>query len=101
MKTGSNSSVCGIRCSCEAFEACPRYMRCPSREEAFYLAGSQCEKYNAKFTVPVWVENEHGYFHCSQCGFAHEERDWTTSVCPSCKSEMSAAVFYHKDSEDD
>ena len=86
----------GAYCSSEAYNACPKCWRCKSIDDAYYLSGSHCAKHNAKFESPVWVEDERGYFHCSECGFKHEEKEWTTSICPKCGNVMGEAVFFEQ-----
>lgn len=42
--------------------------------------------------VPVvhgrWIEDNYGYFHCSECGFEWDESEVTSKYCPDCGAKM-------------
>lgn len=36
----------------------------------------------------LWIPDEYGYNHCSECGFEHDEREYVTPYCPDCGANM-------------
>ena len=81
-------------CSVDAYNSCPKNVRCASIKDAFYCLSSACAKHNENMRTPKWVQDEEGFFHCSHCDFTHSQKDWTTSQCPECGSDMSGAILY-------
>lgn len=35
-----------------------------------------------------WVEDNYGYFHCSECGYEHDSPEYITPYCPNCGAKM-------------
>ena len=46
------------RCTKAAFDNCPHEERCKSLEEAFFMSGSECEKFNNEVTEKRGNKNE-------------------------------------------
>ena len=37
-----------------------------------------------------WLEDDYGYFQCSECGSEHDTPEYTTPFCPLCGAKMDA-----------
>ena len=35
-----------------------------------------------------WIEDDYGYYHCSECGFEDDEPEYGTPFCPNCGAHM-------------
>lgn len=35
-----------------------------------------------------WIEDDYGYFHCSECGYEHDSPEYITPYCPHCGAKM-------------
>ena len=35
-----------------------------------------------------WIEDEYGYFHCSDCGFEYDEPELKSPFCPHCGKQL-------------
>lgn len=36
----------------------------------------------------MWIEDDYGYFHCSECGYEHDSPEYITPYCPHCGANM-------------
>lgn len=45
-----------------------------------------------KMKAGKWIRDDYGYYHCSLCGYEHDEPEYTTAYCPGCDAYMSAEV---------
>lgn len=36
----------------------------------------------------IWVADDYMYYHCSECRYEYDEREYTTPFCPGCGAEM-------------
>lgn len=48
----------------------------------------------------IWVADDYMYYHCSECRYEYDEREYTTPFCPGCGAEMdeqeSQCIAYAK-----
>ncbi len=35
-----------------------------------------------------WIPDDYEYYHCSECGFENDEREYITPYCPHCGAKM-------------
>ncbi|MGN0656578.1 MAG: dATP/dGTP diphosphohydrolase domain-containing protein [Ruminiclostridium sp.] len=35
-----------------------------------------------------WIPDDYGFYHCSECGYEHDEPEYVTPFCPNCGAHM-------------
>lgn len=55
-------------------------------EKQIYEKGYEDGK--AKKVYGVWIEDDYGYFRCSECGYEYDSPEYITPYCPHCGANM-------------
>ena len=35
-----------------------------------------------------WIPDDYAYYHCSECGYEQDEREYVSPYCPKCGAKM-------------
>ena len=48
-----------------------------------------------KNTHGIWIADDYMYYHCSECGYEHDNPEYTTPFCPGCGAKMDKEEENH------
>ena len=48
-----------------------------------------------KNTHGIWIADDYMYYHCSECGYEHDNPEYTTPFCPGCGAKMDKEEQNH------
>lgn len=38
-----------------------------------------------------WIPDDYAYYHCSECGYEQDEREYVSPYCPKCGAKMGGS----------